>query len=356
MAAQERKINSRSTIAVVGDSPFAAFLAGLLAAERERDVTLVASAPSPLHLPRAPAISIAPLLRPESWRLLLDTTPEALRHLSRIGPRVSVRTDVVLSAAGPSQAHALEHVRHLAAGFDRMIEPAVPAPAGFDAAYRIRDSHRLLEAPFRAALPDWLARRNVTVIPPGEPLDLRRNGSAMIGERKIDHVVLADEAAIADHCPPYDLGTIAHRIAATAFRTEPVAPLADPVLLSMAGDFTLTQTPEGALDIIAYGAPAEAARRAGRFMSNTADARLAAQATFETLVPRDGAPVIGQLRQSRATVVLGLGPLAIFLAPVIARLVADQAATAERSWAEARRPNRNFNRSSVSEYVREVVA
>ncbi|MCD7059510.1 hypothetical protein [Pelagibacterium xiamenense] len=359
MAAQERKVNSKGTIAVVGDSPFAAFLAGLLASAHGRETMLVGATPSPLRVPRGPALSIAPLLRPESWRLLLDTVPETLRLLARIGPRLSERSNVVLGASGALQSYALEHSRHLAAGFGQAVEPAVPAPTGFDTAYRVRDAHRIVEAAFWSAVPDWLARHNVTTIAPGEPLSLRRDGSGTVGGLQADHVVLADDTAIAAHCNRYDLDAIAHRVAMTAFRTEPAAPLDDPVRMAMGGDFALTQTPDLALDIVAPGQPADAVRHAGRFLAHPASVRLAARSSFDALVPRDGAPVFGRLRQGRATVVFGLGAGAVFVAPAIARLIAGEPMAAERGWAEARRANRDMSRSPVAEFppvTRESVA
>lgn len=336
---------------MIGESPFAAFLAGLLASEHGRKVVLIAAPPSPLRLSHGPALSFAPLVRPTSWQLSRSTAPEAVKLLARIGQRTTARTDLVLAARGPAQSYALEHVRHLAIGYGRAVEPSIPAAAGFETAYRVRDVYRLHEPAFWAAVPAWFARLGVVRVPADTPLAHHRNGSCTVAGHDVDHVVFADEPAALAHCDTSDLDAIARRVPMTAFRTEPVPPRADPVIAAMDGSFVLTQTPENALDIVAAGTAANAAHRAGRHLSDRDSVRLAAQSPFETLRPHDGAPIIGALHHSRATLLLGLGPQAVFLAPAIARFLTGAASRAEQAWCEAHRPGRDFARSSVAEFV-----
>jgi glycine/D-amino acid oxidase-like deaminating enzyme len=65
-----------------------------------------------------------------------------------------------------------------------------------------------------------------------------------------------------------------------------------------------------------------------------------ASARYRGVITRDGAPLVGRLRRTKTVVVAGLGSAGAFLAPLLARLVADAPEPDEKRWAAAHHPAR----------------
>lgn len=334
-------------IAVVGSSPLALLLAGLIAADHSRAVVLFARPFSAHRLARAVPLSLAPLTRPESIRLAGDLAGETVRLFSRIAPGATSRTNAVFSAQGPAAVTALHHFRHIATGFGRVIERLPDAGLSLMA----RDCIRFHHAPFAAAAPDWLDGLGVGRIEDTGGLTVRRNGTGQWGEIAFDRVVLADDEALAAHLDAAELEGIASTLPMAAFLTEPVAPLASDVLAHLDHRVTIAQRRDGALEIVAADDDGLAEARIAASLPAGCTPRRAAQTRFSTLVPLDGAPLVGPLKRSRAFVLAGLGMQDIFLAPALARHICDAAPAEEAQWCAARAATRTLHGSPVAEFA-----
>jgi hypothetical protein len=99
------------------------------------------------------------------------------------------------------------------------------------------------------------------------------------------------------------------------------------------------------------------------FGSSSADARLAsalegdlplvrlATRRLRLLESTDGAPLIGWLKDPRVFIAAGMGAIAPFLAPLVARSLADDTTAEERPWLAAHDPARMQSRIAVNEFA-----
>src|SRR5690606_21142566 len=196
---------SPTRIAVIGSSPFAVFLSGLLAAGQTREVALVRDPDAAIHLPDRLDLSFAPHTRPDTLALLVRLVPEALRVLGRFPTPVLERGDLLLGADGHGAREALAHGTHVAAGFGFPLEPV----AGVNRA-PVRDVRRLRRTAFLAAGDNWLAARGVKQVPPRDLTGIGREGSAMLAGEPYPLAILADDAAALAHGDAADLAKLGH--------------------------------------------------------------------------------------------------------------------------------------------------
>ena len=93
-----------------------------------------------------------------------------------------------------------------------------------------------------------------------------------------------------------------------------------------------------------------AAARLSSCLAGTLPLQRGATTHYRRLVTADGAPLIGRLNPSRLVVIAGLGSIAAFLAPSIARLLAGVPTDEESAWFAAHDPART-DRSPVADLV-----
>jgi hypothetical protein len=79
------------------------------------------------------------------------------------------------------------------------------------------------------------------------------------------------------------------------------------------------------------------------------------QAIFRGIRTRDGAPLIGTPRNSKAVVIAGLGEIGVFLAPAIARHLGGASGDEERAWFAAHENGRASARAKVAESATETI-
>ena len=108
---------------VLGSTPLAGLLAGLLAVEHKRRVCLVGDPFSPFRLQRSIDISIAPVTRPETLLLLKRAAAETSKLVASWGKGLISRVDPLLVAETAESIAALGHFRHLAIGLGYAVEP-----------------------------------------------------------------------------------------------------------------------------------------------------------------------------------------------------------------------------------------
>lgn len=343
--------------AVLGSTPLARLLAGLLATAQGKRVCLVSDSNSPFRLTRGVDLSVAPVTRPETWALLAKTVPEAQKLLGRAGGKSAIeRVDPVFIAESPASAEMLAHLRHTAQGFGHAVDRLQDGRFGPGTiAVQLHDAFFLSRPQLEPALNTWLARSGVRQVPGREAkVTVKRDGttSITIDNDAIDaaQTILADDAAILAHLSPDSWSAVLRAEPAISLMTEPTNPLAGTPMVFLDRGVTLCQRSTRGIAAIALGRMDEALARIGATLIGQAHVRRAGQAVFRSLTSLDGAPVVGQLRSSKVIAIAGLGMTGAYLAPALARFIAGKA-TDEEVWYFSAR-DQSSARSAVADYQR----
>ncbi|WP_421950873.1 hypothetical protein [Pelagibacterium sp.] len=333
------------TIAVVGASPFAWLLAGLLASDHSRAIVLLSPPPNPHALRPLPPLSLAPVTRPETWSILMAHARPALRRLSRIVPAIGERIDMRVGARSAQAMIALSHMRHIAGGFGYPVDPIEKTAHGMRVG--LRDVRSINAAALFAAAPSWLAATNVAVLSSVEGLKIRRDGGARFGATSIDQVILADDDAILRWLDADEIATFARIEHWAGIETAPQRLARYRAGFDLDTGTVFAQAGDGVIRAAARNDDGEALARIADCLSLDPAPRLAAQTSLTRLFSHDGAPVLGPTRRDKVFVVAGLGTLDLVLAPLIAGIVSGRASGLEAEWAAAhgadlRQPRREF--------------
>lgn len=340
------------TIAVVGSTPFAWLLAGLLASDHSRAIVLVSPAPDPQRLIAVPSLSISALTRPETLALLADAQKADAKRISRIAPNLLRRGNLALFGSTPASRAALGHMRHAMTGFGHVVEPIRFAPTG---EFRIRDIWHFNAEAFEAAAPAWLASNNVAVVNSSAGLKLGKDGTASFGATRFDCVVLADDRAIIDRLSEKEVASFARPQAFVGLRTASTHATPDRVRMDIDTGAFLARGETGQWEGFAANQDGKGMERIRACLPEGMQTRLAARTHFMRLLTHDDAPVVGQTRRSKAFVIAGLGVLDIALAPLLARLIAGAASPAEARWGEAHAASLRQPRRDVAEFAPERI-
>ncbi|HEV7276160.1 MAG TPA: hypothetical protein VGN80_07730 [Devosiaceae bacterium] len=344
-------------LAIFGSTPLAQLLAGLLAAEHGQSVCLVGTPWSPFHLPRRFDLSVVPATRPETWALLAEGTAETLRLLAGIGRGLFERVDPLVIGETAASIDMLAHLRHVASGTglaaERVTDSRIVA-AGTGC--RIRDAALLVTGRLEPALESWLDRQGVQRLPADHTsASLRRDGSAQLqqGGEIVDarRVVLADDAAIRRHLPAEIVAKVLQPRAVSSVVTEPARPLAAPFVHYLDRGVMLGQRGgRGPVTALADG-DQEVLPRIGSCLAAQVPLLRAGQTRFERLETLDGAPLVGSVAGSKATLIAGFGVGGAFFAPALARLLAGAASAAEESYFAARGGARAAARRQAADWT-----
>jgi len=343
--------------AILGSTPLAGLIAGLLAADHGKRVCLVGEPWSAFRLPRSYDVSVAPATRPETWALLRVVSIETTKLVATLGRGLTERIDPLFIAETPASIDALSHMRHVATGYGYAVERVADrAIAATGAAWRVRDAVLLVGGRVEPAIEAWLDHLYVRRFPAETTaVTLRRDGSArlMAGNAPVDaaQAVLAEDAAILRYLDPDERDRVLRQHNLTAILSEPAKPLAAPLINYLDRDVVLLQRGKGGgILAMAGGAEEEAGLRAGASIGASGPLKRAGQASFKCLVTTDGAPLVGPAKGLRATVVAGFGSTGAFFAPALARHLAGAAGEAEKAWLAAREPSRGNARQLVADY------
>lgn len=342
---------------ICGSTAFARLLAGLLAGGHGKRVCLIGDRWSPYRLPRRFDVSVTPATRPETWALLRREIPEALKLLSSIGRGSYERVDPLFVAETPGTAAMLGHMRWMALGFGFAAERAVDrAITETGSICRIRDAAMLVPGKAEPAIDAWLAKAGARWTAPDEAtLTLRRDGGASIEtatwRADAATAVLADDDAILERLPPADRHRLLTVGSGLGAMIEPIGPMSAAHVTYLDREVSVHQRAARApLEVLATGEPNTATARMAASLPAREPLRRSGQCVFRTVTTADGAPLVGRMGRSRATVVAGLGAAAAFLAPAVARLLSGAGADEEKSYFAAREPARSSaRRADVSE-------
>lgn len=338
--------------AVLGSSPLALLLAGLLADTHGKSVWLVSETHSPFRLTRGFDLSVAPITRPETWLLLSKTVPEVRKLLGSFGAKAALeRVDPLLVAETDEGREALMHMRHIALAHGLATDPVREDSSG--RSFRARDALLVNRTLLAAPVGKWLERVGVRRLAADTAtIELRRDGARITaGDTvlEVEQVIAADDGAILAHLDASDRERLWRLEATTTILTEPMRALPAPLTLVVDRGIVVLQRKGGAVQAVT-GGDAEGLSRLATRLGGSGKARRAGQTSFAALVPRDSAPLIGAGKSLKAGVVSGFGPVAAFMAPAIARYFAGAATPEELAFFAAREVGRETERASASDY------
>src|SRR5690554_5118850 len=141
----------RFDFAVVGSTPLAGLLAGLLADPHGHRVCLIGERWSPFQLTRRFDLSVMAMTRPESWALLRTSSEETLKLLRGLGRGLFERVDPLFIAETPQSIDFLAHMRHMARASGYGAEPVASRRLP-GSGCRLRDAALLVPGRIEAAL------------------------------------------------------------------------------------------------------------------------------------------------------------------------------------------------------------
>lgn len=342
--------------AVIGATPQARLIAGLLHSVHGKSVLYQGESQSAYRLPRGFDLSIAPLTRPETWALLKESVPQSRKLIARVGGRHSMRRiDAVLCATTEAGMDVLGHVLHMAQAFKLPAERLRGDGLGTAReGLLVRDALFLHRASLEPVLDRWLVSLGVHRLPPEADLVLKPDGSgvALAGDDgfEIGRTVLADDAAILAHVPserwPPSLEVrSASTLLGTPIRSLPVA-----FIRQLEGELTLAQRARSGVAALGLGSTENLAGEVLGLLNLADGLQQAGQSTYSRLLTADRAPTIGRAAGMGPDIIAGIDMIGAFLAPALARWLAGAAYAGEADWFAARSPDRDFGSSMVAEW------
>lgn len=340
---------------VLGSTPLAGLLAGLLAIEHRRRVCLVGEPFSPFRLQRSIDISVAPITRPETLRLLKGAAAETTRLVNGWGKGLVSRTDPLFVAETPESIAALGHFRHLAIALGYAVEPVADRAIAQGLMLRVRDAQLLAHGRLEPALDSWLSKHEVRHLDRADTdLTLRKDGTARIAHDghsvEAAQVILAGDDAVLEYLPEEARDRSLEPVAGAAMLLDAAKPLPAPYTSFLDRGVVLVQDGKVSVSALLAGDPTTARARLGSAISRGEALRLAGETVVESLGTSDGGPFIGPARGHKALVIAALGPTGAFLAPAIARHVAGATPIDEAEWFAARGPTRGNQRLLAADY------
>lgn len=340
---------------IIGSTPLAGLVAGLLRREHGRRVCLVAEPYSSFGMERRFDCSIAPVTRPETLALLKRLAAETLKLVNGIGRHLTDKVDPLLVAESPASMAALGHFQHLAQLLGIEVERLADRTISEGRMLRVRGQHLIAHHRFAPALEAWLDQIEVTRLAPDDSaITLRKDGTARIvaGGREIEAstVLLADDAAVLAHLAPDAWDRAVVRIDSTALLLQPAKPASTPLSLWLDRGLVLRQEAKGALAATLTGDRHIAEARVAGAAMRSLPLRRAGAASFDSLATTDGAPLLAAGRGTRVLHLAGFGLSGAFLAPAIARQLAGVASEAEAAWLTAHGATRGNHRLNATEF------
>ncbi|WIY53686.1 hypothetical protein O9Z70_03855 [Devosia sp. YIM 151766] len=342
--------------AIVGSTPLARLLAGLLCGSHGRTVLFVGESQSSYRLPRGIDLSVAPMTRPESWSLLGGAMAESTKLIGRIAGRGAWRhVDPIFFTDRPRAAEAVSHMRHMALDFGIAVEAVPPALLGETRhGVRFRDALLLNRPLAEPAMDAWLERQGCRRLIP-ESLVIEADGGSTLSAAgevfQARQTVLADHDAILAYLPRQQWPALLQRHPAASILTMPARPLAAPVMMEIHSGITLLQQPEGGIAAIGLEDLASFSDRVQGLLGQQGQVEQAGQTGFTTLATDDGAPAVGRVGGSGADIVVGMGATGVFLAPALARWFCGQASTDEAAWFGDRLISRATDSRQIADFT-----
>ncbi|WP_205245748.1 hypothetical protein [Devosia naphthalenivorans] len=351
-----RMTPSRIDFAVLGASPQARLIAGLLAGNHKKSVIYQGESQSGYRLPRGIDLSTAPITRPETWARLGEGTPELRKLIARIGGRNGMsRVDPIFQAHTAAGMDVVGHIRHMAQAFDVSAErvPRHLLSTGHQGVL-FRDAFLLHRASLEPVLDRWLSSLGVQRLEMNAQLRLRPDGSAeaFLADQQFEiaQTVLADDQAIITHLPAEAWPASITAQTASSLLLEPSRPLATTLRHQLDHGITLTHHARGGILAMGSGTIEQVSEATQSLVGNDHNMRQAGQSSYQRIATRDGAPVVGRLGGTGLDIIAGFGTTGAFFATALARWLAGVASEAENTWFAARLVDRDSVNSVVADW------
>lgn len=341
---------------LLGSTPLAGLLAGLLAIEHKRRVCLVGEPFSPFRLQRSIDVSVAPVTRPETLLLLRRAAAETTRLVNGWGKGLVSRADPLFVAETADSIAALGHFRHLAIALGYAVEPVADRNVSDGQMLRVRDMQLLGHGRLEPALEGWLSKHEVRHLDRADTeLTLRKDGTARIVHAghsvEAAQVILAGDDAVLEHLPEDAWDRSLEAVPGSAMLLDSAKPLPAPYVSFLDRGVVLVQDGKVSVSALLAGDPTTARARLGSAVAKAGALRLAGETVVGSLRSSDGAPYIGPARGHKAIVIAALGATGAFLAPALARHIANVAPPDEARWFTARGPTRGNQRLLAADYL-----
>lgn len=340
---------------IIGSTPLAGLVAGLLRREHGRRVCLVAEPWSSFGLERRFDCSIEPVTRPQTLILLKRLAAETLKLINGVGKGLTDKVDPLLVAEDQASKAALGHFLHLAQLLGIEVERVADRTVSEGSLLRVRGQHLIVHHRFAPALEAWLDAAEVRRLDPDDTaITIRKDGTARIAagglEAEAAALLLADDPAILAHLPPDAWDRSIVRTPATALLLQPAKPAPVPLSLWLDRNLVLHQEPKGPLAATLTGDRSTAEARVAGATPRSLPLRRAGESRTDGLATSDGAPLLAPARGIKLTHLAGFGLTGAFFAPAIARQLAGVATEDEVAWFAAHGATRGNLRLNAAEY------
>lgn len=341
---------------IIGSTPLAGLVAGLLAREHGKRVCLVAEPFSAFALERRFDLSIDVVTRPETLLLLKRLGTETQKLIATLGRNLTDRVDPLFIAETRASSAALGHFQHLAQALNIAVERLADRTISAGSILRLRGQHLIAHARFTPALDAWLAAADVRRLDPAATgITLRKDGTARIAasglELEAAQVLLADDEAVQTHLSADAWDRAITRVPATALLLQPAKPAANAFSLWLDRGLALRQEPKGPLAATLTGPRDTAEARLAGAATRSLPLRRAGEGRFDALTTSDGAPLLASGRGTKVLHLAGFGLTAACWAPALARQLAGKASADEAAWFAARGATRGNLRLNAAEFA-----
>ncbi|MEO6014359.1 MAG: hypothetical protein ABIQ30_12360 [Devosia sp.] len=301
--------------AIFGSNLLSSLLAGLLTRDHGKRVARIGRRRSTQRLPRGLDLALPLSARAETWKILRNGERETATLLAAIGAEGSLSMgEVALFADTAASTMALDHVSHLAVGFDHQM-------ARLKDGWAMRRVAQISAEMADDAITKWL--RDLGVVLADE------------GPVEAELMVIADDAALLEQIAPEARPPMLRTEAMMSTLIVSTRGLARPVERYLDRGVTLMRRPGSTILALVAGEHDVDARLASTLGGPFPMKRLATT-HYRRVVTTDGAPLLGGVSGTFA--IAGLGTGAPFFAPVLARHLAGKASAEEASWVNAHGP------------------
>lgn len=340
---------------IIGSTPLAGLVAGLLQRDHGKRVCLVGEPYSPFSLERRFDLGIDLITRPETLKLLGRVGGETLKLINGMGKNLVQIVSPLFVAESRSSMDALGHFMHLLRALDLPFDRVVDRNISAGSMMRVPAQALIAHHRFAPALEAWLDKLEVRRLDPDDTgITLRKDGTARIAadgfEIEAAQVLLADDNAVLSHLPPDAWDRAISRTTTTALLLQPARPAAVPFSLWLDRGVTLRQEPKGPLAVLVGGDRDTAEARLASTAGKSLPLRRAGEARIESLKTSDGAPLFALARGIKVAHIANVGLSGAFYAPAIARNLAGKSSEDEAAWFAARGATRGNLRLNSAEF------
>lgn len=301
--------------AIYGSGLLPAMVAGLLAGRHGRSVALISRRRSAQRLPRRIDLALPLTVRPADWSIIGRGEAEIAGLLDQTGAKPAW-TECALHADTQYGTAALDHLAHMAVAHGHRVRRSAGG-------WSLRRVARLDAQALEALLAAWLDKSGVA----------RLDGGTVDAAT----TVLAGGDDLRNQLPAELRPDALLNLPMLATLLVTIRPPEVPVMRFVDRGVTLLQQGPGLTLALVSGDTDVEVRLAASLRGPFPIKRLAST-RFHRIITRDGAPLIGPLKQPKAFLIAGLGDAAPFYAPVLARLLADVATDEEKAWMAAHSP------------------